>query len=769
MKQIITSFLFFCFLSVNLFAVGGVLSGSGTLGDPYLIEDYEDLKRVNNNLSAHYRLKNVIDASMSRTDNNDLGFEPIGLGTAGFSGSLDGNGFYVQKLFINRPNASNLGVFSLLTEGSKVINFGVFVNATGDYKVGGIAGESNGSLVVNCFAQVDINASGSGGLIGSSIGTVIKKSFTTGNIKGNSSGGLVGYGENTEIENTYSFVDVFGSQGGSLIGSLWYNSNVEGPISSVSYSFGSGQVIDGSSRSNDRYSSGKLSTSLERSDTLFSNCYWDNQKSKHIYVAGVHRPDLKGLPTSLMKSEVTYINWSWGSTWIIEDGLSYPGLISMNNPPIGISDLATGVVDTLSLNGYLENDFDHESGNIYAAKYLGKDTILDTLYYYYTPGELLSSGDTLWGSYTYIAEPIQYIPISNYNELNRIGRMQGYPLNGIYKLVNDVDASESYLDESNMGFEPIGSYLNPFVGTFIGNGFRIKNLYINRPEESYVGLFSFIDTAATIYGVGISANITAKERAGIIAGAGYGTIIKASVTGRIHVDESYVGGIISTGGIVIKSYSSAVVSGQDWVGGIGAGNGIWFNNVSAGVVNGGGLVGVTYFSFLSENVFSGYAIKLFEEMPPIYTGSDYEYKNSSNYWNSQNTWHYGSIRNKTEIQGLNSIEFTTRDSFANFDFDATWCIQEGVTHPYLQETVQGPIGVPDVSETLPDTTNLLFFVTNDIYVQGDTIELAQFLQESKMNESKDSLLLFYRPGVKLSLNDTLWGSPTYIMIPYDTL
>lgn len=104
------------------------------------------------------------------------------------------------------------------------------------------------------------------------------------------------------------------------------------------------------------------------------------------------------------------------------------------------------------------------------------------------------------------------IMISTFEELCRIGKDSGYPLDGHYELANDIDASES----RNMreGFEPIAFgtdtspywHRNGFRGEFNGNGHTIKNLFVNRPWNNYVGLFSSLGRRAEIRDLDIEAD-----------------------------------------------------------------------------------------------------------------------------------------------------------------------------------------------------------------------------------------------------------------------
>ncbi|MFW6102349.1 MAG: hypothetical protein ACOC6O_01665, partial [Chloroflexota bacterium] len=77
-------------------------------------------------------------------------------------------------------------------------------------------------------------------------------------------------------------------------------------------------------------------------------------------------------------------------------------------------------------------------------------------------------------------------------------------LDGHYLLMNDLDATSAGYQElasptanQTKGWEPIGIYeqgtsFNPFVGIFDGQGYEIRDLFINRPDEVGVGLFGAV-------------------------------------------------------------------------------------------------------------------------------------------------------------------------------------------------------------------------------------------------------------------------------------
>ncbi len=67
-------------------------------------------------------------------------------------------------------------------------------------------------------------------------------------------------------------------------------------------------------------------------------------------------------------------------------------------------------------------------------------------------------------------------------------------LNAYYKQMNDIDLTQ-WIQEDNpkQGWNPIGTSTTMFKGTFDGNNYSIKGLYINRPNQHSVGLFGCAD------------------------------------------------------------------------------------------------------------------------------------------------------------------------------------------------------------------------------------------------------------------------------------
>src|SRR6056297_2324496 len=111
------------------------------------------------------------------------------------------------------------------------------------------------------------------------------------------------------------------------------------------------------------------------------------------------------------------------------------------------------------------------------------------------------------------------IYIYNLNELQGVNTV----LTEDYILMNDIDASDTVNWNSGEGFEPIGEskWNKQFQGTFDGNGYKISNLYINRPNDSHQGLFGGIRSNSGFFvkNLGLeNCNITGEERTGGIVG-----------------------------------------------------------------------------------------------------------------------------------------------------------------------------------------------------------------------------------------------------------
>jgi hypothetical protein len=207
-----------------------------------------------------------------------------------------------------------------------------------------------------------------------------------------------------------------------------------------------------------------------------------------------------------------------------------------------------------------------------------------------------------------VASPVT--EIHDWHELHAIRDNLG----GHYLLMNDLDATTAGYQElasssanQSKGWEPIGIYeqggsFDPFVGIFDGQGYEIRDLFINRPDEVGVGLFGTVvgwEEGGTIENLSVvNANVTGDIGAGGLVGLNGGTISNCYCTGNTTGD-SRVGGLVGFNiAIVSHSSSSGSVNGYSiLVGGlIGYNTGNVSNSYSHARVTGGmgagGLVGL---------------------------------------------------------------------------------------------------------------------------------------------------------------------------------
>ena len=99
------------------------------------------------------------------------------------------------------------------------------------------------------------------------------------------------------------------------------------------------------------------------------------------------------------------------------------------------------------------------------------------------------------------------------------------------------------IDFSGFDYTPYG-LATPFSAVFEGNGYRIKNLTIDKAGE-YAGLFGFLEDATIQNIVLENVNIKGDRYVGALAGRAYNsTIINSYVLGGTIEGESIVGGLV---------------------------------------------------------------------------------------------------------------------------------------------------------------------------------------------------------------------------------
>ena len=185
--------------------------GSGTKSDPFQISTCTELQNIARNLSANYILMNNINCTETKNWNHGAGFGSIGsYPSLFFSGVLDGKGYAVTNLYMNRPQYSASGLFANI-KNAKISNIGL-VNVNIYSRISGaLAAHVTNSVISNTYSTGEINASGpSGGLMG-----WVHQENPTGRMTGchsgvnllstgGATGGLIGANQGLEIMNSYA-------------------------------------------------------------------------------------------------------------------------------------------------------------------------------------------------------------------------------------------------------------------------------------------------------------------------------------------------------------------------------------------------------------------------------------------------------------------------------------------------------------------------------------------------------------------------------------
>ena len=224
---------------------------------------------------------------------------------------------------------------------------------------------------------------------------------------------------------------------------------------------------------------------------------------------------------------------------------------------------------------------------------------------------------TLYGQHFITANFAQDQPIQTWYDLDAVRNN----LTGSYTLMNDLNSTSAGYTElasptanGGKGWQPIGNYTGGnFTGSFDGQGYEIKDLFINRPGEDGIGLFGYVGEEGIVKNVGVvEASITSIAAVGgLVAFNKGGTVSNCYVTGSITGTSIVIGGLVGSNeeGIVSNCYATGTISGSSMIGGlVGDNRGTVSDSYSTGNVTGddfvGGLVGSNYDEGTVNNCYS---------------------------------------------------------------------------------------------------------------------------------------------------------------------
>jgi hypothetical protein len=202
----------------------------------------------------------------------------------------------------------------------------------------------------------------------------------------------------------------------------------------------------------------------------------------------------------------------------------------------------------------------------------------------------------------YNPAPSQNLEIRDWYDLDTIRNN----LAGNHTLMNDLDSTTPGYEElasptanGGKGWQPIGTTANQFTGSFDGQGYEIRDLFVNRPDEDGVGLFMSLNVLhgeEVIKNVGVvNATVTGHMFVGVLVGVNRVNVSNSYCTGNVTGD-SYVGGLMAANwATVSKSYFTGSVTGN-WSSGVvgclvAQNDGTVSNSYSTGNVTNNGFMG----------------------------------------------------------------------------------------------------------------------------------------------------------------------------------
>ncbi|MGD9909368.1 MAG: lipoprotein [Candidatus Izemoplasmatales bacterium] len=184
-------------------------------------------------------------------------------------------------------------------------------------------------------------------------------------------------------------------------------------------------------------------------------------------------------------------------------------------------------------------------------------------------------------------------------EVSTVAQLQAIGMTQDIELMNDLDLS-------GIEWSPLGSYLEPYSGTFNGNGHTISNMTITVSGSDYNGLFAIVTGSIndlTIADYSIDYTTSFVTYAGGLAGSSTANITNVNVSGEINIvnasSSSYVGLLVGVQSAYLTSEMTADEFIPNQVVNSNASGSLYVNSQFFSYV--GGLIGKSYNSEILFN------------------------------------------------------------------------------------------------------------------------------------------------------------------------
>ncbi len=538
-------------------------SGSGANEDPFLISTCDQLQAINDYSSSHFALDGDIDCSGTNEWNENAenpgfyyGFDPI----ENFSGSLDGRGYSINNLYINRPSEEQVALFAYVLGGEvefKDLSFGNSENDIGKADITG--GMFVGALVALSADAVSFNNI-------SVYADVSAENLETPSTPMTGVGGIVGIIDNGSMVNS------------SFVGDINHSGNYDGGVGGLAGVY-AGSVIDSNftgtitSSGTNVFLGGLIGMNPDGVLDSVSGTYYEINNS-HVEADILAEGDNVGGLAGVYAGSV--IDSSFTGTITSNSGGVVGGLIGMN--PDDTINPVSGTYYEIS-NSYVEADILAEGDNVGGLAGVYAGSVIDSSF----TGTITSnSGGVVGGligmnpddtinpvSGTYYEISNSYVEADILAEGDNVGGLAGVYAGSV------IDSSFTGTITSNSG-GVVGGLIGAISSGLSGGGddeASVKSVSLNDPtapgdEEPGDGS-SGDDTYYEINNSHVEADILVEgDYTGGLIGAYVGSVINSSFVGAIISNNGMIVSGIGNGASVSNSYASGEVTGVGVVSGL---------------------------------------------------------------------------------------------------------------------------------------------------------------------------------------------------------
>ena len=288
------SLVLICLFTNFIFAAGGILPGTGTSSDPYLIEDIDDFDVFADTASPiDYYAENVhtqLNCNLDLTGRAYIQAVIAPDSQNSYLGIFNGNGHTISNLNITNSTSDYTGLFGRVVNGS-VSNLSlsnILIDNPGNDNIGGICGSNSDGLINCCSVSGSIitDFSKVGGICGANIGVI----------------------GSSRISNCYSTVTGSSDIGGicGQNGYLYWYYVYDILCGRVVYESFPGIIIDCYSTNHVICKYSPDDSPLYPAPSTISDCFWDKETS------GISSSDGgTGLTTAQMQDVNTFLDAGW--------------------------------------------------------------------------------------------------------------------------------------------------------------------------------------------------------------------------------------------------------------------------------------------------------------------------------------------------------------------------------------------------------------------------------------------------------------------------